>query len=102
IHTIAPAPTYDVGFRIGGYGFRREGDTSTNSWNECRMNGLGVFGSRALTGPLFAEAPFDAYLSSHFLRREPSTDVPIDRMSGLISTAIGVRSELTSWLRGYA
>jgi len=28
--------------------------------------------------------------------------VPIDRMSGLVSTAIGVRSDFTSWLRGYA
>ena len=96
------APTYDVGFRIGGYGFRREGDTSANSWTECRMNGLGVFASRSLRGPFFAEAGLDAYFSSDFIRGEPATDVPIDRMSALVSTAIGVRSDFTSWLRGFA
>jgi len=95
-------PGYDVGFRIGGYGFRREGDRSANSWNECRMNGLGVFGSRTLAGPLFVEGAFDAYFSSDFIRGGPSTDVPIDRMSGLVSSAIGVRTDVTSWLRGYA
>jgi hypothetical protein len=95
-------PTYDVGFRIGGYGFRREGDTSANSWNECRMNGLGVFGSRTLRGPFFAEVGLDAYFSSDFIQGEPATDVPIDRMSALVSTAIGVRTDIASWLRGYA
>jgi hypothetical protein len=102
LHSLSDASTYDIGFRIGGYGFRREGDTSANSWNECRMNGLGVFASRSLRGPFFAEAGLDAYFSSDFIQGEPSTDVPIDRMSALVSTAIGVRSDFTSWLRGYA
>src|SRR5262245_22057613 len=52
--------TYDVGVRIGGYGFRREGDTSDEGWTECRMGGVGVFASRSLTGPVFLEAGLDA------------------------------------------
>jgi hypothetical protein len=93
------SPTYDVGFRIGGYGFRREGDGRVGeNWTECRMNGFGVFGSRTLTGPLFLEAGLDAYSSAG---DTPDGDLPIDRMSGLISTAIGVRTNPASWLRGY-
>ena len=99
VRTAAKAATYDVGFRIGGYGFRREGDgRAGEGWTECRMNGFGVFGSRVLTGPLFLEAGLDAYSSAG---DTPEGDLPIDRMSGLVSTAIGVRSNPASWLRGY-
>ena len=99
--TAAADPTVDIGFRVGGYGFRRAGDTSANSWNECRMNGVGVFASRALTGPLFAEVGLDAYFSSGVIDGSPTSDTPIDRTSGLVSAAIGARTNLTSWLRGY-
>ena len=94
--------TYDVGFRVGGYGFRREGDPRPGSgWTECRMNGFGVFGSRALRGPLFLEAGLDAYTSATGPVGPEAGDLPIDRMSALVSASIGVRTNLTSWMRGY-
>lgn len=104
VHVTAPAPTYDLGVRVGGYGFKREGDMSSTSWTECRMNGIGIFGSRSLTGPLFVELGVDVYTSQNFPTPSASEagDLPISRMSGLLSTAIGVRSSFTSWLRGYA
>ena len=96
----AADPTYDLGFRVGGYGFRREGDTSANSWNECRMNGMGLFGSRTLTGPLFVEVGLDAYFTSGLIDHA-SSDAPIDRTSGLVSAAIGARVSLAPWLRAF-
>lgn len=89
------ADDYELGARVGGYGFRREG--ANQDWTECRMNGLGVFGGRALHGPLFAEAGLDLYSSV----TPESGDLPIDRTSGLLSAAIGARTQIASWLRGY-
>ena len=52
-----PKSGYEIGARVGGYGFRREGDPRPGEgWTECRMNGFGVFGGRLLQGPLFVEA----------------------------------------------
>lgn len=104
ITTVGPAKpaTYDIGFRVGGYGFKREGDTSAKSWTECRMNGVGMFATRSLPGPFFVEVGLDIYTSQSFpLAPGSENDLPIDRMSGLFSTAGGVRTNLTSWLRGY-
>jgi hypothetical protein len=94
-------PATDVGFRVGGYGFHREGDQSADSWTECRMNGVGVFASRDVRGPAFVEAGLDAYVSQAFPTPSPETDLPIDRMSGLVSVAAGARTQLGSRLRGY-
>ena len=103
VPAIASAdPTYDLGVRVGGYGFKREGDMSAGSWTECRMNGVGIFGSRALRGPFFLEAGLDIYTSQDFPIAPTASDLPISRMSGLLSTAAGVRTNFTSWLRGYA
>ncbi len=105
--TDAVAPVLEhgdtsVGFRVGGYGFRREGDERpVTGWNECRMNGLGVFLDRNLPRGLFVEGGLDAYASQDFILSSPSTDLPIDRMSGLVSAAIGVRTFVTPWLRAY-
>ena len=89
------ANDFEIGARVGGYGFRRD---SQEEWTECRMNGFGVFGSRVLPGPLFVEAGIDMYNS---LEPTLATDLPIDRTSGLFSGAIGARTRLASWLRGY-
>jgi hypothetical protein len=91
----AYADSYELGARIGGYGFRRDAE---EAWTECRMNGFGVFGGRALRGPLFVEAGIDMY--SSLAPAEPD-DLPIDRTSGLFSGAIGARTQVASWLRGY-
>lgn len=101
--TAAAEPaTYDIGFRVGGYGFKREGDTSAHSWTECRMNGLGMFATRKLPAHFFVEGGLDVYTSQNFpVSAGSENDLPIDRMSGLFSVATGVRSDLTSWLRGY-
>ena len=89
---------YDFGARIGGYGFRREGDNSDEGWTECQMGGVGVFASRRLPGPLFVEAGIDAYTT----RDEGlPTDLPISRMSGIASVAGGARTSFTPWLRGF-
>jgi hypothetical protein len=93
----AKASPFEIGARVGGYGFRRENDPS-HAWTECRMNGFGMFGGKQLRGPLFVEAGLDLYSSVD----AQQGDLPIDRTSGLISTAIGARTHLTSWLRGYA
>ena len=98
----SPKTGYELGIRVGGYGFRREGDNRPGEgWTECRMNGLGVFGGRHLTGPLFVEAGLDMYSSADGPLGAEPTDLPIDRTSGLVSAAIGARTNLTSWLRGY-
>ena len=91
----ADTGSYELGARIGGYGFRRE--AASQDWTECRMNGLGVFGGRALRGPLFVEAGLDLYSSV----TPEAGDLPIDRTSGLVSGAIGARTRIASWLRGY-
>jgi hypothetical protein len=95
----APEKSYELGVRIGGYGFRRDGDTRAgDGWTECRMNGLGVFGTR-VTGPLFVEAGLDMYSTTG---TTPSDmDLPLDRTSGLISAAVGARTNIAWWLRGY-
>jgi len=92
---VAMADTYEMGVRVGGYGFRREGE---QIWDECRMNGFGIFGGRRLTGPLFLEAGLDMYGS---VGPTQMSDLPVDRASGLLSTAIGARTNVFSWLRGY-
>lgn len=102
VRAAARPATYDLGVRIGGYGFRRDGDARPgDEWSECRMNGLGVFASRALPGPLFVEAGLDMYSSIEPTGDAAAMDLPIDRTSGLFSVAGGVRTQLAPWLRGY-
>jgi hypothetical protein len=102
--TAAPTGNYEIGARIGGYGFRREGDpTPGEGWTECRMNGFGVFGNKHVQGPLFLEAGLDMYSSATgpVGSAASANDLPIDRTSGLISAAVGVRTNVTSWLGAY-
>lgn len=95
VPVLASADPLSVGFRVGGYGFHRENDSN---WNECRMNGAGVFAQRAVRGPLYLEAGLDAYAT---IGGAPSTDLPIDRQSALVSVAAGARTNVTPWLSGY-
>ncbi len=93
--SAAAAEPLAVGFRVGGYGFHRE---SSSTWDECRMNGAGVFAQRAVRGPLYLEAGLDAYST---IGGAPATDLPIDRQSALVSVAAGARTNVTPWLTGY-
>jgi hypothetical protein len=100
---IAAADPYSVGLRVGGYGFKREGDGNAGtSWTQCRMNGVGVFANHTLRGPVFLEAGLDAYSSTNMLTDGAQNDLPIDRQSMLLSVAAGVRTSFTPWLDGFA
>lgn len=99
----APAVSaYAFGARVGGLGFRRDEGDRRNAWDECRMNGIGVFGERALGGPAFVEAGLDLYFSESFPLPDTEADLPIDRMSGLVTAAIGLRAEGPWRISGYA
>jgi hypothetical protein len=99
----ADAP-YAIGVRVGGYGFHRADDPGLiegaggSAWNECRMNGFGLFGERRLRGPFYLEAGLDAYFS---IGPGAPTDLPIDRQNVLVTVAAGARTRFTSWLRGF-
>lgn len=100
--TATTKPTYDLGLRIGGYGFRRDGDNNRQTaWTECRMDGVGVFGSRTVTGPLFVEAGFDLYSSTDFNAKGAENDLPVARTSGLLSMAIGARTTIIPRVRAF-
>lgn len=101
VAATAATPAFAFGARVGGYGFRREDGDRRNAWDECRMNGLGVFGERAI-GPLFVEAGLDLYFSESFPQAPVETDLPIDRMSGLVTAAIGLRADGPWRTSGYA
>ena len=79
-----------VGFRVGGWGFRNTHPDSDGAWDDCRMNGLGVFGERHLTNALFVEAGGDVYFTDPgtFTSQSPG----MDRVSGLLTVAGGARS----------
>jgi len=92
---------YAFGARVGGYGFRRDEGDRRNAWDECRMNGLGVFGERKV-GVAFVETGLDLYFSESFPLPETDTDLPIDRMSALVTAAIGLRADGPWRTSGYA
>jgi hypothetical protein len=107
----APAPVakarsgpsmYSFGARVGGYGFRRSAGDSRSDWDECRMNGLGLFGERRLGDHLFVETGVDLYFSESFPMQPSEGDLPIDRMSGLVTAAAGLRAHASSRVSGYA
>jgi hypothetical protein len=90
--TAELATDYGFGARVGGYGFRRDEGDRRNAWDECRMNGLGVFAERKLGVHFFVEGGLDLYFSETFPQPETQEDLPIDRMSSLVTAAIGVRA----------
>ncbi len=96
--TALAEPAIDVGARIGGYGFRESADAqamsdSLTGWQACRMNGIGVFASRALSRHFFLEGGFDTYFADSFPTGGTSGgyQTPIDRVSALMTMAIGAR-----------
>ncbi|MGM0558040.1 MAG: outer membrane beta-barrel protein, partial [Myxococcota bacterium] len=74
-----------VGLRTGGYGFRHvEGDTL--AWNDCRMDGVGAFGTLDFTENLFVELGVD-----HYYATGQTVGSGMDRHSTFITAAAGAR-----------
>lgn len=100
--TAASTPsTWSMGARVGGYGFRRPQPAASTEWNVCRMNGVGIFLNHKLRGALFVETGLDLYASDDFVMAGRSTDLPVNRKSGLLTGAIGAHTPLTGWLDAY-
>lgn len=78
-------PTIGVGARVGGYGFR-EVNGSTLSWNDCRMNGTGLFGTIDLGRHFFGELSADLYHATG-----ETVGAGMDRMSLHTLGAVGAR-----------
>lgn len=70
-----------IGARVGGYGFRDSG----GQWTDCRMNGIGIFGTMDIGRHFFGELGIDSYSLVH-----PSGNT-MDRTSLLTSVAAGFR-----------
>lgn len=97
-----PAPKqYAFGMRVGGYGFRnKNADKASDKWNDCRMNGVGVFAQRELSHNGFVEAASDFYFADNTILggQQPYAD----RLSGLFSVAGGLRMFPTSRISAFA
>ena len=96
----ADAPRYAFGVRVGGYGFRNTSEPDAGTWQDCRMDGAGVFAQRSLGRHLFAEAAFDLYSARE---GTPTAEMPVpgmDRLSGITTVAGGARIPWR-WLSPY-
>lgn len=60
---MSAGASYTVGARVGGYGFRSTDAEGKAAWDDCRMNGIGLFGQRAMTRHLSLEAGLDTYFA---------------------------------------
>ena len=100
--TATAEPIDFVGARVGGYGFHNQqaGDRR-DAWNDCRMNGLGVF-ARKDVGILNVEAGADIYSSESFPMKPAPGDASEDRLSGLVTVAAGARILDTGRFRAIA
>lgn len=100
--SASTAPPITVGARVGGYGFRdpQAGDRR-DAWDDCRMNGLGVFARKDL-GRVNVEAGTDIYFSESFPMKPSAQDAGEDRLSGLVTVAAGARLVDTKYVRALA
>jgi hypothetical protein len=99
----AADPVDTVGARVGGYGFRTpQGTTDVrDGWNDCRMNGVGVF-ARKDVGIVNVEGGADIYFSESFPMQAQTSDENEDRLSGLVTVAAGARIVDTGRFRALA
>ena len=73
------------GARVGGYGFRHA-DGSSDKWDDCRMNGVGVFGTLAPNRWFFGSLGLDFY------NADPSAiDEGMDRDPTHVTAGVGAR-----------
>lgn len=97
-----------LGVRVGGYGFREATEASGDEargtgWQACRMNGIGIFGNKAIDKTFFVEAGLDSYFTDTFPTGQSmgSYDTPIDRSSALLTVAGGARFYTDSFVSPY-
>jgi hypothetical protein len=72
------------GARVGGYGFQSHDGSAR--WDDCRMNGFGVFGTLDANRYLFGEAAIDFYAAA-----PDHLEHGMDRVSTIPSVAAGLR-----------
>jgi len=101
LHSSMRTAHHSFGFRVGGYGYRNTEDPASGEWNDCRMNGLGIFGQRSMSEHLFAEAAVDMYSTAGFPDELASEEQAMDRVSALLSVAGGARVTLFDRLSPY-
>ncbi len=65
------------------------------------MNGVGLFVDRVMRGPILVEAGLGLYARDDFLMAGQQGDHPVDRKSALVTTAVGLRKNLSRWLTAY-
>lgn len=81
------APETTVGLRSGGYGFRNTEPGQEGEWNDCKMDGSGIFAQRTLSRRFYAEAGLDFYHA----KNESVDPGTMDRASTIATIAGGVR-----------
>lgn len=95
--TSAEPRAWELGARIGGYGFR-DGEApgyDVDGWDTCRMNGVGVFADWGLAERLHIEVGLDGYFSDRTslaagdgASASPAAGWHVERTSGLLSAAV--------------
>lgn len=83
VATADAGPQLGLGVRVGGYGFR-EVKEGTLSWDDCRMNGTGLFGTLDIGKIFFGEVSTDLYHST-------GSSEGMDRLSFLPAASVGAR-----------
>lgn len=91
VEASAPEARYAFGARVGGYGFRNTEHAGAGEWDDCRMDGFGLFAQRTLTRYLFAEAGFDLYSAADPVPSDDMVEPGMDRISGVTTVAAGAR-----------
>jgi len=91
VTAITSPVRYSFGVRAGGYGFRNTQHSELGEWDDCRMEGAGVFAQRSLTRHLFAEVGFDLYTAKDAIATDNMTPGAMDRVSGITTAAGGAR-----------
>ena len=94
-HRTATPLTFGFGARVGGYGFREYRDDKL-IWQDCRMNGTGIFGTLDIGRYLFGEVSADLY---NAIARPLSNGM--DRTSLHTLAAVGARAFPDSWVTPY-
>ena len=72
------------GARVGGYGFQSH--DGSDDWDDCRMNGFGVFGTLDVNRYVFGEAALDFYSAA-----PEHLEHGMDRVSTIPTLAGGLR-----------